>query len=134
MFHHVEHIGIAVNDLASAIPVYEKLLGTPCYKQETVASEKVNTAFFRTGETKVELLESADPEGVIARYISKKGEGLHHVAWEVEDIHAEMHRLREAGFELLNAEPKRGADNKWVCFVHPKSTHGVLVELCQEMR
>jgi methylmalonyl-CoA/ethylmalonyl-CoA epimerase len=134
MFHHVEHIGIAVKDLAVAIPVYEKLLGTPCYKKETVDSEKVNTAFFQTGETKVELLESADPEGVIARYIGKKGEGLHHVAWEVEDIHAEMQRLRDAGFELLNPEPKRGADNKWVCFVHPKSTHGVLVELCQDIR
>lgn len=133
MFLHVEHIGIAVRDLKSAIPLYEKLLGTTCYKQETVASEKVNTAFFRTGDTKVELLESPDPEGVIARFVEKKGEGLHHIAWEVADIRAEMDRLRAEGFELLNAEPKRGADNKLVCFVHPKGTRGVLVEICQDL-
>lgn len=134
MFKHVEHIGIAVRDLSTAIPLYEKLLGTPCYKQETVASEKVNTAFFRTGGTKVELLESAEPDGVIARFVEKKGEGMHHIAWEVEDILTEMARLRAEGFELLNAEPKRGADNKLVCFVHPKGTRGVLVEICQELR
>jgi methylmalonyl-CoA/ethylmalonyl-CoA epimerase len=134
MFLQVEHIGIAVKDLTSAIPLYEKLLGTPCYKQERVASERVNTAFFRTGNTKVELLESSEPDGVIARFVEKKGEGMHHIAWEVEDIHAEMERLKKEGFELLNTEPKRGADNKWVCFVHPRGTRGVLVEICQEVR
>jgi methylmalonyl-CoA/ethylmalonyl-CoA epimerase len=130
----VEHIGIAVQDLETAIPVYEKLLNTPCYKKETVASEQVNTAFFQTGQTKVELLESSDPGGVIARFIEKKGEGLHHVAWEVQDIHAEMARLSAEGFDLLMSEPKRGADNKWVCFLHPRGTRGVLIEICQEIR
>ncbi|MBL0233448.1 MAG: methylmalonyl-CoA epimerase [Chitinophagaceae bacterium] len=129
----IEHIGIAVKSLAQAIPVYEKLLDTPCYKTETVDSEKVNTAFFLTGENKIELLESSDPEGVIARYIDKKGEGLHHVAFAVADIHAEMSRLKAEGFLLLNEAPKKGADNKLVCFVHPKNTHGVLVEICQEI-
>ncbi len=128
----VEHIGIAVNALQEAIPLYEKLLNSPCYKTEEVASEKVKTAFFRQGETKIELLESTDPEGVIARFIEKKGEGLHHIAFDVTDIRAEMKRLSEAGFVLLNTEPKQGADNKWVCFLHPRNTHGVLVELCQE--
>lgn len=128
----IEHIGIAVGSLADAIPVYEALLNTTCYKTEEVASEKVATAFFQVGPNKIELLESTDPEGVIARYIAKKGEGLHHIAFEVTDIHAEMDRLRAAGFVLLNEQPKQGADNKLVCFVHPKGTHGVLVELCQE--
>jgi methylmalonyl-CoA/ethylmalonyl-CoA epimerase len=130
----VEHIGIAVRDLETAIPLYEKLFNTPCYKKEGVASEKVNTAFFKTGQTKVELLESSDPEGIIARYIDKKGEGLHHIAWEVADIRAEMARLEQEGFELLMKEPKRGADNKWVCFLHPRGTRGVLIEICQEIR
>jgi methylmalonyl-CoA/ethylmalonyl-CoA epimerase len=129
----IEHIGIAVKSLAQAIPVYEKLLGSPCYKTETVESEKVNTAFFLTGENKIELLESSDPEGVIARYIDKKGEGLHHVAFAVADIHAEMERLKKQGFVLLNEQPKKGADNKLVCFLHPKTTNGVLVEICQEI-
>ena len=128
----VEHIGIAVRSLSAAIPVYEALLNAPCYKQESVESEKVNTAFFQQGETKIELLESTDPEGVIAKYVEKKGEGLHHIAFSTDDIRAEMKRLSEAGFQLLNPEPKRGADNKWVCFLHPKNTHGVLVELCQD--
>jgi methylmalonyl-CoA/ethylmalonyl-CoA epimerase len=127
----VEHIGIAVNSLSEAIPVYETLLGSPCYKQETVESEQVGTAFFQTGETKIELLESQTPEGVIARFIQKKGEGVHHVAFEVDDIRAEMARLKNAGFTLLSEEPKLGADHKLICFVHPKSTNGVLVELCQ---
>ncbi|MBL0133267.1 MAG: methylmalonyl-CoA epimerase [Chitinophagaceae bacterium] len=129
----VEHIGIAVKSLASAIPLYEKLLNTSCYKTEEVASEKVKTAFFRQGETKIELLESSDPEGVIARFIEKKGEGLHHIAFAVTDIEAEMARLKNEGFQLLNETPKKGADNKLVCFLHPKGTTGVLVELCMEI-
>jgi methylmalonyl-CoA/ethylmalonyl-CoA epimerase len=128
----IEHIGIAVKDFSKAIPLYEKLLGAPCYKTEAVASENVNTAFFRQGESKIELLESTDPGGVIARFIEKKGEGIHHIAFEVADIHAEMARLRQEGFTLLNETPKNGADNKLVCFLHPKDTGGVLVELCQE--
>jgi methylmalonyl-CoA/ethylmalonyl-CoA epimerase len=128
----VEHIGIAVKTLADAIPLFEKLLNTNCYKMEPVAAEKVNTAFFKQGETKIELLESTDPDGVIAKFIAKKGEGLHHIAFDVKDIRAEMARLEAAGFQLLNPEPKRGADNKWVCFLHPRDTHGVLIELCQE--
>jgi len=130
----VEHIGIAVKGFATAIPLYEKLLNTTCYKTETVDSEKVNTAFFRQGDTKIELLESTDPEGVIARFIEKKGEGIHHIAFEVTDILAEMTRLQAEGFTLLNEIPKKGADNKLVCFLHPKGTNGVLVELCQEVR
>ena len=128
---HIEHIGIAVKDLAISVPLFEKLLNTGCYKTETVASEKVNTAFFQTGQTKIELLESATPDGVIARFIEKKGEGIHHIAFEVTDIHAEMKRLQEDGFILLNEVPKMGADNKLVCFLHPKGTNGVLVEICQ---
>jgi methylmalonyl-CoA/ethylmalonyl-CoA epimerase len=129
----IEHIGIAVRSLQTAIPIYEQLLGTVCYKTEEVGSERVNTAFFQTGPNKIELLESTDPSGVIAAFIDKKGEGMHHIAFEVTDIHAEMARLKEAGFQLLQEAPKKGADNKWVCFVHPKNTHGVLVELCQEI-
>jgi methylmalonyl-CoA/ethylmalonyl-CoA epimerase len=130
----IEHIGIAVKSLAAAVPVYEKLLNTPCYKTESVESEKVSTAFFQQGPNKIELLESTDPEGVIAKFIEKKGEGLHHVAFAVEDIEAEMERLKQAGFVLLNEKPKPGADNKWVCFLHPKHTAGVLVELCMERK
>lgn len=128
----LEHIGIAVKELAVAIPLFENLLETPCYKTEVVESEKVNTAFFRQGETKIELLESTDPDGVIARFIQKKGEGLHHLAFEVADIRVEMQRLKEAGFQLLQEEPKKGADNKWVCFLHPKQTNGVLIELVMD--
>ncbi len=128
----VAHIGIAVKDLAVSIPLFEKLLSSPCYKTESVATEKVNTAFFRQGETKIELLESADPEGVIAKYLEKKGEGIHHIAFEVPDIEAEMARLSAEGFTLLHNSPKPGADNKWVCFLHPRDTGGVLVELCME--
>lgn len=127
----VEHIGIAVKKLETSIPLYEKLLGSSCYKTEEVATEKVITAFFQSGETKIELLESTDPEGVIARFIEKKGEGLHHIAFDVKDIRAEMARLKSEGFVLLNEEPKPGADNKLVCFLHPKTTGGVLIELCQ---
>ena len=128
----VEHIGIAVKKLSASIPLFEKLLNTNCYKTEEVDSEKVNTAFFRQGETKVELLESTDPDGVIARFIEKKGEGLHHIAFDVIDIYAEMERLKSEGFVLLNDSPKDGADNKLVCFLHPKQTNGVLIELCME--
>jgi methylmalonyl-CoA/ethylmalonyl-CoA epimerase len=130
----IEHIGIAVKSLEEAIPRYEQLLKTPCYKTEKVESEQVNTAFFRVGESKIELLESVDPTGVIAKFIEKRGEGLHHTAYDVSNIEEEMNRLKEAGFVLLNETPKKGADNKWVCFVHPKNTNGVLIELCQEIR
>ncbi|MBA2745645.1 MAG: methylmalonyl-CoA epimerase [Flavisolibacter sp.] len=130
----VEHIGIAVRSLKQAVPVYETLLGTNCYKTELVASENVKTAFLRSGETKIELLESTKEEGVISRYIDKKGEGMHHIAFEVADILAEMERLKQKGFHLLNEAPKQGADNKLVCFIHPKSANGVLIELCQEQK
>ena len=130
----IEHIGIAVKSLADSIPLFEKLLNTVCYKTEEVPSEKVNTAFFRNGETKIELLESTTEEGVIQKYIEKKGEGIHHIAFEVEDLKSEMQRLTQEGFVLLSNEPKPGADNKLVCFLHPKGTNGVLIELCQEMR
>jgi methylmalonyl-CoA/ethylmalonyl-CoA epimerase len=130
----VEHIGIAVRHLKESVPLFEKLLNTNCYKTETVESEQVATAFFKTGDTKIELLESSSAEGVIARFIEKKGEGLHHIAFEVADIEAEMKRLKEEGFVLLNEKPKRGADNKLVCFLHPKNTNGVLIELCMEVK
>jgi len=130
----VEHIGIAVKNLNSSVPLFEKLLSTICYKTEMVESEKVKTAFFRSGETKIELLESTAANGVIARFIEKKGEGLHHIAFDVADIETEMKRLKAEGFVLLNETPKKGADNKLVCFLHPKNTNGVLIELCQEIR
>jgi methylmalonyl-CoA/ethylmalonyl-CoA epimerase len=129
----VEHIGIAVRDMAESQKLFETLLGISCYKKEVVESEKVSTAFFQKGETKIELLESSDPEGVIAKFIEKKGEGLHHIAFEVEDIRAEMERLKKEGFKLLMEEPRLGADNKLICFVHPKSANGVLLELCQSI-
>jgi methylmalonyl-CoA/ethylmalonyl-CoA epimerase len=130
----IEHIGIAVRELAVSIPLFEKLLDTPCYKTEDVESENVNTAFFKKGDTKIELVESTAADGVIARYIEKKGEGIHHIAFEVADIEAEMKRLQLEGFVLLNETPKAGADNKLVCFLHPKGTNGVLVELCMERK
>lgn len=130
----VEHIGIAVRSLKDSIPLYEKLLNTACYKQELVQSEQVKTAFFQTGPNKIELLESVDPDGVITRFIEKKGEGIHHIAFEVIDIFSEMERLKKEGFVLLNEKPKEGADNKLICFVHPKNTKGVLIELCQEKK
>jgi methylmalonyl-CoA/ethylmalonyl-CoA epimerase len=130
----VEHIGIAVKSLNASIPLFEKLLNSTCYKKEQVESENVNTAFFQLGGTKIELLESMDPSGVIARFIEKKGEGLHHIAFDVADIEAEMRRLKEEGFVLLNEIPKGGADNKLVCFLHPKDTNGVLIELCMEKK
>ncbi|HMW27243.1 MAG TPA: methylmalonyl-CoA epimerase [Ferruginibacter sp.] len=128
----VEHIGIAIKDMQASVELFEKLLNTPCYKTEMVESEKVNTAFFRQGETKIELLESITPDGVIAKFIERKGEGIHHIAFDVADIRQEMKRLQAEGFTLLNEEPKKGADNKWVCFLHPRGTNGVLVELCQD--
>jgi methylmalonyl-CoA/ethylmalonyl-CoA epimerase len=130
----VEHIGIAVNSLSLSIPLFEKLLNTPCYKQEEVASEAVTTAFFKTGNTKIELLEAATEHGVLKKFIERRGEGLHHIAFEVADIEAEMVRLQQAGFTLLNKEPKQGADNKLICFLHPKDTNGVLIELCQDAK
>jgi methylmalonyl-CoA/ethylmalonyl-CoA epimerase len=130
----VEHIGIAVQSLSGSIPLFESLLNTECYKKENVASEKVITAFFRQGDTKIELLESETEDGVIKKFIDKKGEGIHHIAFEVTDIYQEMERLEKAGFILLNQTPKRGADNKLVCFIHPKTANGVLIELCQEIK
>lgn len=130
----VEHIGIAVKSLEVSISLFEKLLNTNCYKTELVESEQVNTAFFKKGETKIELLESLTADGVIAKFIEKKGEGMHHIAFDVTDIEAEMKRLQSEGFILLNEKPKQGADNKLVCFLHPKTTNGVLIELCQEKK
>ncbi|SOD11314.1 methylmalonyl-CoA epimerase [Pedobacter xixiisoli] len=130
----IEHIGIAVADLQKASTLYEQLLGTNCYKTERVESENVDTAFFKTGENKIELLASTADDSAIAKFIAKRGEGIHHIAFEVDDIYAEMERLRNEGFVLLNEEPKKGADNKLICFVHPKGTNGVLIELCQEIR
>jgi methylmalonyl-CoA/ethylmalonyl-CoA epimerase len=129
----VEHIGIAVKDLSVSIPLFEKLLDTVCYKTETVDVENVRTAFFTQGETKIELLESSTADGVVARFIEKRGEGIHHIAFEVKNIEEEMKRLSEAGFQLLSSVPKVGADNKIVCFLHPKNTNGVLIELCQNI-
>lgn len=130
----VEHIGIAVKTLAESVPLFEKLLNSQCYKTEVVESEKVNTAFFKTRDTKIELLESIDKNGVISKFIDKKGEGLHHIAFEVDNIETEMERLKSEGFILLNDKPKKGADNKLICFLHPKSTNGVLIELCEEIK
>lgn len=129
----IEHIGIAVKDLKVSIPLFEALLNTVCYKSEVVESEKVRTAFFRKGETKVELLESLEDDGVIAKFIEKKGEGIHHIAFDVENLVEEMARLKAEGFLFINETPKKGADNKLICFLHPKSTNGVLVELCQDI-
>ena len=130
----VEHIGIAVKDLSVSVPLFEQLLNSTCYKTETVESERVHTAFFLQEGAKIELLQSTGEDGVIARYIAKKGEGLHHIAFEVADIYAEMERLKSAGFVLLNEEPKVGADNKLVCFLHPKEANGVLIEICMEKK
>ncbi|MBK7634325.1 MAG: methylmalonyl-CoA epimerase [Saprospiraceae bacterium] len=130
----IEHLGIAVRDLEAAEIIYEKLLNTKSYKREEVASEHVITSFFQNGPNKVELLVATNEQSAIHKYIEKKGEGIHHVAFAVEDIYAEMERLRSEGFVLLNEQPKRGADNKLVCFVHPKGTNGVLLELCQDIK
>ncbi len=133
MLGKIEHIGIAVKDLEAANALYESLLGVAPYKQEVVPSEGVTTSFFQTGDSKVELLMATDPNSPIAKYIEKQGEGLHHLAFAVEDIDREVQRLVKAGFQVLNEQPKPGADNKRVVFLHPKGAHGVLVELCQEI-
>ena len=134
MILRVEHIGIAVKDMKSANTLFETLLGISNYKIESVESENVATSFFKTGETKIELLESTSESGPIAKFLEKKGQGIHHIAFETDDILSEMERLKVLGFELLSDVPKKGADNKLICFLHPKSTSGVLVELCQEIR
>lgn len=131
---NIEHVGIAVKDLEQACLTYEKLLNTTCYKKEIVESEGVETAFFLTGTNKVELLGALTDESPIANFLTKRGEGIHHIAFAVEDIHLEMERLKNEGFRLLNDSPKKGADNKLICFVHPKDSSGVLIELCQEMK
>ncbi len=134
MFGKIEHIGIAVSDIEAANSLYTKLLGVAPYKQETVESEGVITSFFMAGNNKVELLQGMKDGNAISSFIDKKGQGIHHIAFEVGDIRAEMERLKQQGFILINEEPKQGADNKLICFVHPKSTNGVLIELCQEIR
>ena len=130
----IEHIGIAVRSLEVSDKIFTKIFNKAPYKKEVVESEGVSTSFFMTGENKIELLEATNPDSPIAKFIEKKGEGIHHIAFDVEDIVAEMKRLEEEGFVLLNKEPKPGADNKLVCFLHPKGTNGVLIELCQEVR
>ncbi len=132
MIKKIEHLGIAVNSLDEAIPLYEKLLQTTCYKTESVSSEGVNTAFFQIGEAKIELLEASNQNSPIARFLAKRGEGFHHVAFEVDDIEEELARLQKLDFILLHLSPKEGADNKRIAFMHPKSTMGMLIELCQD--
>lgn len=134
MIKKIEHIGIAVKDINSSNDLFKKLFGKEHYKTETVESEGVSTSFFMLGETKIELLEAKTETSAIAKFIEKKGEGIHHIAYEVDDIYEEMKRLESEGFEVLNKEPKKGADNKLIFFLHPKSTNGVLVELCQEIK
>jgi len=130
----IEHIGIAVSNLNETSKIYKKLFGAPAYKEEEVASEGVKTAFFMSGPNKIELLEATNSESPIAKFIAKKGEGIHHIAFDVEDIFSEVSRLKNEGFIVLNETPKKGADNKLVVFLHPKSTNGVLIELCQEIK
>ena len=130
----LEHIGIAVKDLENSNQLFKKLFGKSHYKIESVKSEHVNTSFFKVGRTKVELLEASHADSAIAKFIEKRGEGIHHIAFEVQDIHKEMKRLEKEGFRIINEKPKKGADNKLVAFLHPKSTNGVLIELCQEIK
>lgn len=130
----IEHIGIAVKDMEVSNALFEKLFGAPAYKSEEVASEGVMTSFFKNGPNKIELLAATNPDSPIAKFLEKKGEGIHHIAFDVEDIKAEIERLTAEGFVVLNATPKKGADNKLVAFLHPKSTNGVLIELCQEIK
>jgi methylmalonyl-CoA/ethylmalonyl-CoA epimerase len=130
--HKIEHIGIAVENLTISIPLFEQLLNTSCYKQETIEMQGVITAFFKAGDSKIELLQSINTDGTIAKYIEKRGPGVHHIAFSVTDIYAEIERLKKEGFILVNDAPTVGADNQLVCFLHPKSTNGVLIELCQE--
>lgn len=134
MLKKIEHIGIAVKNINEANELFKKLFGKESYKTETVESEKVSTSFFMLGESKIELLEAQNENSAIAKFIEKRGEGIHHIAFEVDDIYAEIKRLQAEGFEILNPEPKKGADNKLICFLHPKTTNGVLVELCQEIK
>jgi len=134
MVNKIEHIGIAVKNMDDANVLFEKLLGVPSYKEERVESEGVLTSFFQTGTNKIELLMATNPESPIAKFLEKKGEGIHHIAFDVEDIYAEIERLKNEGFVLINEVPKKGADNKLVVFLHPKNTNGVLVELCQEIQ
>jgi methylmalonyl-CoA/ethylmalonyl-CoA epimerase len=134
MMRKIEHIGIAVADLEKSNELFTRLLGKEHYKTESVEGEGVDTSFFQVGDTKVELLQASRPDSPIAKYLEKKSEGVHHIAFDVEDIHSEVKRLKEAGFEILNETPKQGADNKIVVFLHPRSTNGVLVELCQEKK
>lgn len=134
MIIRVEHIGIAIKEMGKANQLFESLLGIKNYKMEEVKSESVTTSFFKSGETKIELLEATDETSPISKFIAKKGEGIHHIAFETDDIIAEMNRLKSLGFELLSDVPKKGADNKLICFLHPRSTNGVLVELCQEIK
>jgi methylmalonyl-CoA/ethylmalonyl-CoA epimerase len=133
MIKHIEHIGIAVENIEEALKTYENLLGVSCYKTEIVESELVRTAFLKVGNTKIELLEALDPVSPIGKFLAKKGEGFHHIAFEVDDIHAEIKRLRSLGFEMIHETPKPGADNKLIAFLHPKSTQKLLVEICQEI-
>ncbi len=130
----IEHIGIAVKDAAASVAVFNKLFNATPYKTEPVESENVNTIFYQVGPNKIELLEATHENSAIAKFIEKKGEGIHHIAFDVDDIYAEMERLKGEGFVLLNEQPKKGADNKLICFVHPKSSNGVLIELCQEIK
>lgn len=132
MIQKIEHIGIAVKNLNNSNELFKKLFGKDHYKVEAVESEGVSTSFFMLGETKIELLQATNEDSAIAKFIAKKGEGIHHIAYAVDNIVTEMERLKAEGFEILNKEPKHGADNKLICFLHPKSTNGILVELCQE--
>ena len=130
---HIDHIGIAVKSIESSIPIFERLLNSTCYKKEFVPGENVTTAFFKNGESKIELLEDENGDGIINKFIEKKGESIHHIAFEVDDIHNEISRLKKEGFVFISETPKKGADNKMICFLHPKSTNGVLIELCQNI-
>lgn len=132
MINKIEHLGFAVQDANEAIPVFNKIFGTEPYKIETVESEKVKTIFYQVGPNKIELLESTDPDGVIAKFIAKKGQAMHHVAFDVTNIDEEIARLKEEGFQFINENPKQGADNKIIAFLHPATTNGILIELCQE--
>ena len=134
MWKNVEHIGIAVKDLSTVNEVYTKLFGSPPYKSESVVPEGVDTSFFKVGSTKIEFLSATDEGSAIAKFIEKRGEGIHHIAFEVGDIYQELERLKKEGFEFTRPEVNKGADNKLVCFIHPKSANGVLVELCQEIK
>ncbi len=134
MLNKIEHIGIAIKDAKTSVELFSKLFNVQPYKTERVESENVNTIFFQVGPNKMELLEATSPDSAIAKFIEKKGEGIHHIAYDVEDIYAEMKRLKAEGFIFINEEPKAGADNKLIAFIHPKSSNGVLIELCQEKK